>query len=271
VVRRYRQPRLPQAALYRSLVSGQRCLEVGGPSPLFDDDGALPLYAVVDRLDNCVYSSRTLWAATASDETFTYHPSKRPGKQIICEASRLGGIAPGSYQCILASHCLEHLANPLRGLAEWKRVLGADGLLVLVLPHKDGTFDWRRATTSIAHMLSDYESDIGEDDLTHLPEILALHDLNRDQAAGSAERFRARCLLNFANRGMHHHVFDTSTAVAIVDAAGFQILRVDTLKPHHIFILARAIGGQPDNARHRGPRAEYRRLSPFSSDRVDGR
>ena len=135
---------------------------------------------------------------------------KPAGSQYICEATELKPIADRSYECVLASHCLEHVANPLRALAEWKRILKDDGLLLLVLPHKDGTFDCRRPVTTLAHMVEDYEKQIGEDDLTHLPEILALHDLEKDKPAGSPEEFRARSLENRANRALHHHVFDTA-------------------------------------------------------------
>ena len=49
---------------------------------------------------------------------------------------------------------------------------------------------------------------MSEHDLTHLDEILQLHDLTRDHAAGGFENFKARSLDNFYNRGLHHHIFD---------------------------------------------------------------
>jgi len=60
--------------------------------------------------------------------------------------------------------------------------------------------------------MTDYANNVGEDDLTHLPEILALHDLSRDEAAGTPEQFHQRCLDNISKRAIHHHVFDTHTA-----------------------------------------------------------
>jgi hypothetical protein len=84
--------------------------------------------------------------------------------------------------------------------------LKEDGLLVSVLPHKDGIFEWRRPTTRLAHMIEGYEKDVGDNDLTHLPEILALHDLEKDKPTGSAEQFRRRCLDNSFNRALHHHM-----------------------------------------------------------------
>lgn len=95
-------------------------------------------------------------------------------------------IEDGSYDCVIASHCLEHIANPIKALREWRRVLRSNELLLLILPHRDHTFDWRRPATTIEHMKSDYEDDVSESDMTHLDEVLSLHDLSRDPGAGTA-------------------------------------------------------------------------------------
>jgi SAM-dependent methyltransferase len=261
--------RNPAAQLYRSAFTGRRGLEIGGPSQIFGDDGALPIYEVLSSLDNCLYSSRTIWSGEVREgRSFQFHPAKPAGKQIICEATDLKPVENSAYECVLASHCLEHVANPLRALNEWKRVLNPAGLLLLILPHKDGTFDWKRPTTSLAHMMDDFRNGTGDDDLTHLPEILALHDMERDPAAGSKEQFRQRCLQNHSNRAIHHHVFDTASAIVLVDHAGFQIVRVETWSPLHIVILARRCEGTPGNLEFLHDRAEYHRQSSFPSDRL---
>jgi hypothetical protein len=145
--------------------------------------------------------------------------------------------------------------------------LKKNGLLLLILPHKDGTFDWRRPTTTLAHMIEDYERGVGEDDLTHLQEVLQLHDLSRDPDAGRKEEFRIRCEENRIHRAMHHHVFDTMTAVATVSYAGFRILRVDNLLPFHIIILGQRTAQKPDNRTFMKSGSAYRLRSPFPSDR----
>jgi SAM-dependent methyltransferase len=46
-------------------------------------------------------------------------------------------VADGAWDAIWASHCLEHMLDPLAVLAEWRRVLKPDGwLAVLVPPYK---------------------------------------------------------------------------------------------------------------------------------------
>ncbi len=248
LLRRPAYSKLASVADYRSRLRAKRGLEIGGPSSTLGDTGPVPIYDVLGSLDNCLYSGSTIWTGEVREgSTFIYQPGKPPGSQIICDATNLQPIQDSSYDCVLACHCLEHIANPLLALAEWKRVLKNDGLLLLILPHKDGTFDWRRPTTPLAHMIEDYENAVGEEDLTHLPEILELHDLSRDIPAGTKDQFEQRCLANHINRAMHHHVFDTMAAVAIVNHIGLEILCVDTLKPSHIIILASRASQPIDN------------------------
>ncbi|HEX3738273.1 MAG TPA: class I SAM-dependent methyltransferase [Terriglobales bacterium] len=260
--------KLDSAAEYRTHLRSRRGLEIGGPSTMLADDGPVPVYDVLASLDNCLYSGTTIWTGEVNaGNTFVYHPGKQPGRQILCEGADLRPVENSSYDCVLACHCLEHIANPLRALAEWKRVLKKNGLLLLILPHKDGTFDWRRPTTTLAHMIEDYERGVNEDDLTHLQEVLQLHDLSRDPDAGRKEEFRIRCEENQIHRAMHHHVFDTMAALATVSYAGFQILRVDNLLPFNIIILAQSTDQPPDNRSFMEWAAAHRRHSPFPSDR----
>jgi SAM-dependent methyltransferase len=266
-LRKYWHATVPDFATYRKQMSGRRALEIGGPSEIFSDHGSVPVYPVLAGVDNCLFSARTIWTGKVNDSSYVYHPKKKPGVQLFCDATGLTSIRSSIYEAVLASHCLEHVANPLRALKEWKRVLSDDGTLLLILPHKEGTFDWRRPVTSIAHMVRDDENNVGEDDLTHLPEILALHDLQKDAAAGSPEQFKERCLANPEIRAMHHHVFDTPAAAALVDRAGFQMLRVAAIRPFHIIVLAQKCSRPIDNSMFLGSDAEFRMHSPYASDR----
>ena len=266
-VRRLLRRRLSGLEWYLSVFGQKSGLEIGGPSPIFSEEGAIPIYNVLRSLDNCLFSRRTIWEGEVQEGLrFRYHALRPLGCQFVMEGSKLLAIGDSNYDCILASHTLEHIANPLQALKEWKRVSRKDGLLLLLLPHKDGTFDWRRPPTSMAHMIEDYDRNVGEDDLTHLSEVLELHDLRKDPPAGSFENFRLRCQENYVHRAMHHHVFDTRTAIAILDYAGFQVLRVDHLKPFHIILVAQCSDQPPDNGPFLGPDAEYLRRSPFRSD-----
>ncbi len=117
-------------------------------------------------------------------------------------------------------------------------------------------------------MIADFERNVGENDSSHLEEVLALHDLTRDKAAGSPEEFRQRCLQNVTNRAIHHHVFDTRSAVRLLDYARFEILRVDNFEPYHIIILARRKDATPNNSAFLTGGWAGLLKSPFPSDRA---
>jgi SAM-dependent methyltransferase len=210
-------------------------LEIGGPSPIFRQNELIPVYDLCKLIDDCNFSSHTIW--TSSDETQQF--GRRLGRQFVAEALDLREIAGSTYDFVLASHVLEHLANPLRALEEWKRVLTNKGMLVLVVPHKGGTFDHRRPYTKFEHIEQDYLQNRSEDDLTHLDEILSMHDLGLDRPAGSFAEFRERCLRNASVRAMHHHVFNPETLNRMFKRVGLTTLGVVIEKPEHVIAFAR--------------------------------
>ncbi len=246
-------------------------IEIGGPSSIFEQRGHIPIYPVAARIDNCNFGSHTLWEGCISEgNIFTFDKGKSPGRQYLAEASNLQCIEDSSYDFVLSSHCIEHLANPLEGLAEWIRVLKQDGLIVLVVPHKDGTFDHRRPVTSLEHLIQDFDRHTDEGDMTHLEEILRLHDLSKDPGAGDFQFFQEWSKRNVENRDFHHHVFDTRMAVEVVNYMGLQILAVELFHPFHIVIVAKRIGRDHavNNERFLGINAAPCWRSPFPSDRL---
>jgi SAM-dependent methyltransferase len=260
------------SALVRTVergVRGRVGLEIGGPSPLFARDGGVPVYPFARRLDNCNFSRLTVWEGPVTEgETFQFHEERGSGWQFVCEATDLREIATQTYDFVVSSHTLEHVANPLRALEEWLRVLKDDGLLLIVVPHRDGTFDHRREVTPLDHMVEDYERGTKEDDLTHVEEILARHDLERDPPAGDIEEFRQRSLDNLAYRCLHHHVFSTRSFIMLLNYAGIQLVHVEALLPCHIIAVCRkgGFGRRTDNSRFLRPQSGQLRRSPFPTD-----
>ena len=224
---------------HQNLFHGKNGIEIGGPSSVFSKRGIFPVYPVLGNLDNSNFSSDTVWGgATPCGSTFHFDSGKTPGRQCICKATSMGNIASASYDFVLSSHILEHCANPIQALSEWRRLLRDNGLLVLVLPDKRFTFDHRRPVTSLEHLIADFDSKMKENDLSHIREILELHDLERDLEAGDFDSFRSRSLRNYSNRCLHHHVFDISLAKNIIEYTGFNILTSEVLHPNHILTVA---------------------------------
>lgn len=224
---------------YKNQFIGKSGIEIGGPSQVFSRRGIFPVYPIVENLDNCNFCSTTVWeGAIKQGQTFQFDRNKSAGHQYFFEATAMGGLPSGAYDFVLSSHVLEHSANPILALSEWIRLLKDQGTLVLLLPHKDKTFDHRRPVTTMEHLIADFKAGMTEDDLTHMPEILALHDLSRDPEAGDSASFQARSMRNFENRCFHHHVFDTASAVSLVEYMGMKIQSVEEIQPFHILVVA---------------------------------
>lgn len=223
----------------RSRLEGKRGLEVGGPSGIFRPGGVLPIYEMVGALDGCNFGEQTVWEGKLErGGRFEFLPGRAPGRQFVSEATALADIADAQYDFVASSHCLEHVANPLKALREWRRVIRAGGTLLLIVPDPRKIFDHRRPVTAFSHLVQDYERDVGEDDLTHFDEIMELHDLAMDPAAGTMEQFRARSRENQRNRCFHQHVFSPELAVEAVRFAGFRDVAVELNGDLHIVVLA---------------------------------
>lgn len=233
---KYAPFRLPIRQKYRSFVENKYGVEIGGPSALFKT--VLPLYQFVGGLDGVNFSADTVWEGSIEvGDNFNYY-YKKSGYQFIADATNLSEIASSRYDFLLSSNCLEHVANPIKALMEWKRVIKECGVVILVLPNKESNFDHRRPFTKFQHLLDDFTHDVGEDDLTHLDEILTLHDLPMDPPAGDLHHFKERSLKNFQNRTLHHHVFNVQLIQEMLNYVGFEILDMTTTRTD-FFALAR--------------------------------
>ncbi len=268
--RRLFPPKAKCIQVCRELVTGRVGLEVGGPSLAFSKGGLLPVYPTVGRLDSCNFAQQTIWEGSIKEgHHFRYDDQKPLGYQYIAEASDLSRVSTGAYDFLLSSHVLEHLANPLKALQDWKRVLGKQGTLILIVPHKEGTFDHRRPVTELSHLVDDFRKSTGEDDLTHLEEVLALHDLDIHPGGCDWPTLRERSLRNFENRCLHQHVFDTTLLMRVVNYVGLQILAVEALLPFHIILVARKVVSDesPNNAKFITGSPACLTTSPFRMDR----
>lgn len=217
--------RVPNFRYITRLFSNKYGIEIGGPSRMFTYKGLIPIYNVISTLDGCNYSAQTIWEKSKSGKSKDKYSCFKEGNQYISDATDLSQIPDEKYDFIISSNCLEHIANPFKALKEWLRVTKKDGLILLVLPNKDFCFDRNRTVTQFSHLLEDYENNTQEDDLTHLDEILTLHDLEMDKQAGTIEQFKARSLKNIENRALHHHIFDLDLLREIFGHFNLEVLR----------------------------------------------
>ena len=124
----------------------------------------------------------------------------------VCDADFYGhaGALPfhdHSLDYVIASHVLEHVANPVAALVEWYRVVRPGGILYLIVPNRLATFDRGRVLTPVEHMLTDFERGTTACDATHIDDFAFDLDWTLYQPGISPEEISAR-RADFA-RGLH--------------------------------------------------------------------
>jgi SAM-dependent methyltransferase len=225
ILRKLARWKISSYRIYQDLFYNKHGIEIGGPSALFQNK--VPIYSKIASLDGVNFSTSTIWEGEIREGEYFRYGKGKLGYQFICDAVNLERIESGKYDFVLSSNNLEHIANPLKALAEWLRIIKPYGLLFLVVPDKVSNFDHNRKVTSLEHLLEDFENDTSEDDLTHLGEILSLHDLSMDPPAGDSENFKKRSMNNFRFRCLHHHVFDMDLLEQLFKHLDIEILRED--------------------------------------------
>jgi len=253
------------------LFDNKYALEIGGPTPLFQrKNKKFPIYAELLNLDNCNFNEANFWSSLKEGELIKFD-NKNSGKQIIADASELIKIEDSSYDILLNSHVIEHIANPIKALYDWKRVIKDNGILVMVVPHKDGTYDHKRRLTKLDHLIEDYKTMVSEDDTTHFQEVLELHDLIVDTSVKDFDEHYTRTTDNSNRRIVHHHVFDTLLVVKLIDFVGFKILDVGLLEPYNIIIVAQKVEENlVNNESFLNTNSRLYRNSIFATDRILG-
>lgn len=188
-------------------------IEIGGPSYFFNKN--IDIYSIIKSLDGVNFSSSTIWEGKLTEGLSYKYGNNRIGYQYICDAVNMECIESSKYDFVLSCNNLEHIANPFKAISEMLRIIKNDGLIFLVLPNKNTNFDHKREITSFNHLQDDYAKNVSEEDLSHLEEILTLHDLSMDPLAGDFENFKNRSLNNYQNRCLHHHVFNIPLLIRI--------------------------------------------------------
>lgn len=154
------------------------------------------------------------------------------------DQDRLSSLADESQDFVIASHVLEHLANPIAMLVEIHRVLRNAGLLVLLLPDRHKTFDREREPTPLSHLVEEFESNVREVDDAHIMDFLIgtrgpLGD-TRDVALFVPELMVDEIERN-RRRSVHVHVWDAAefseVMVYLANELGLRWDLVDTMPP----------------------------------------
>jgi SAM-dependent methyltransferase len=154
------------------------------------------------------------------------------------DVDRLAGLADSSQDFVIASHVLEHLANPLAMLVDIHRVLRSGGLLVLLIPDRHKTFDRDRVPTPLTHLIDEYRRDVREVDDAHIVDFLIVTHATAgdDRAADQPTReFTAEEISFHRRRSVHAHVWDVDEFGEVMDYSANELGLVwkviDTMPP----------------------------------------
>ena len=216
-------------------------LEIGGPSSFFSIRSYLPIYLFAKRIDGLNFNNSTVWEGNIREgQNYSYYGNKK-GYQFITEASDLNKIKTHTYDFVASCHCLEHVANPIKVLKEWNRVIKTRGYLILVLPDKNFTFDEARPFTTFEHLEKDFLQGIAENDTTHFNEVISLHNIKKDKGVQTYEQLVDRTINNLRNRCVHHHVFNFELITQMLAYSGFSIVFQQWVFPFHLVTIAEKI------------------------------
>jgi len=221
----------------KKLFENKSGIEIGGPSPVFTKVGPVPFYEIISHLDNINHSDKTVWSSIDKGDNFEFNKKKQNGKQIIADAIDLTAISSDSYDFMLSSHVIEHVANPIKALYEWKRIIKSEGYLAILVPNRKQTFDWKRPLTQFKHIIDDYKNNIKEDDSTHFEEIIKLHDISIDGNVDSYDDHVNRTLNNKNIKVAHHHTFDMDLLIELLKYCDFEVIDSQIFKPYHLMVI----------------------------------
>jgi SAM-dependent methyltransferase len=218
-------------------------IEMGGPTRwAFGARGSIPIYPIIGSLDNVNppldYIYDNAYATRIdSGRTYRFDERKPPGMQYAAEAAELSMIVSDAYDVLLSSHMIEHTANPIKVLLEWARIVRSGGLLLIIVPNKEANFDHYRPTTTLQHMIDDFEANRGEDDLTHLDESVEMNDYS--MMPFDKETFKSRATNNLDTRNLHHHIFTLLSLRQLLEYTRLDIIEMVAEPPYHLIALAR--------------------------------
>jgi hypothetical protein len=128
---------------------------------------------------------------------------------------------------VIASHVLEHVANPVAALAEWYRVLRPGGIIYLVVPDRRATWEHMRELTPVAHLLEDFVRGTTACDPTHIDEFVFQADWSKYSPETPPEEIPtkqaelARGMHEAVARGedinIHFHTFEPSNVRELIE------------------------------------------------------
>tara|TARA_B110000879_G_C11116345_1_gene489719 strand:+ start:738 stop:1463 length:726 start_codon:yes stop_codon:yes gene_type:complete len=220
-------------------------LEIGGPTLLFtheyfpniDSEKYFELYSLFNSVDSVnLYNLESFQTVKKSANNTVYRTMYTSFDALTTK-----------YDWLLSSHTIEHIANPIKFLKDYRNLLNDEGHIITFLPNKYMYWERHREFTTFEHIISDYENDVGEDDKTHIEENLIddhpynINPNHPDNISGLT--WKQMCEDNEKHRGMHHHVYSADTCQKLHEYCGFSTIAcfISPLDPLQIIYIGKNI------------------------------
>lgn len=174
------------------IVRNRDGLEIGGPSNCYN------IYNNINKLDNITIFK--------NGEREYNIKNKKLGVEYVKDTTNLTNIKNNTYDFILVSNTLEYIANPIKAIKEWLRILKQNGFIIMIFDNISETDDNK---FHLKKIIENYEKNIGEDDLSVLPSILSKSKTN--------ETFIRECLNNYHLRKIEHFNYNEKLLSGIIE------------------------------------------------------
>jgi SAM-dependent methyltransferase len=184
-------------------------LEIGGPSRL--------LHGAYNLANSITFLNLPCSMAVHSQYSYPPNTIKVVNGDASDEKCFLENFSDEKFDLLITSHTLEHFANPLKALSLWKKCLVRGGLVVNIVPNKLHCWDRNREYTTFEHILSDFENNTMEDDMTHLHESSCMIESRPSYYSDVGNKNESRVI--------HHHVYSTDVLAKCHEYCGFKTLR----------------------------------------------
>jgi hypothetical protein len=212
-------------------ITNLHTIEIGGPTELFWNPYMMPLYNKLQIIDNVNSSIFDIY-----DNTRDKEHSKIYRNNYNLESSDINtNNLSNKYDLCISSHTVEHMANPILFLKNIQSVMNDKSYILTILPNKTMFWDKTRNTTTMEHLIQDYNNNTLENDMTHLQENLDT-DHPQKYDFGIAE-FERRCKENYKTRILHHHCYDYILAKDMHEYAGFKTIMCGVLQRDPLQII----------------------------------
>ncbi len=155
----------------------------------------------------------------------------------VTDATDLFFAPDETLDFVCSSHVLEHIANPLRAIGEWKRVVRDRGIIYAGVPDKRYTFDHARDRTPLSHLVDDFNGDVDQTDETHVVEFLERCDY--EMADGPGEDELLEKVRNNPKSQIHHHVWVVNDVAEVFEHMGLPVIYGPVLHHGTIHIIGR--------------------------------